>query len=132
MLLQEKALLALLTRILNIHFQKESEWKSPIVINILTFQWLFQLTSVFFSILLKCLNSSKRHLWHSLTREQASLFTSSSQKTMPVCEGNKESHAMLAVYFRKYYPVCSTVMTADPEILLLRISITMNILCKNH
>lgn len=98
-----KALLALLTRILNIHFQKGSEWKSSIVINILTFQWLFQLPSVFLSIFLKCLNFSKRHLWHSLTRTNIS-FHFLFPKTMPVCKGNKESHATLAVYLRKHYP----------------------------
>lgn len=96
-----KAFLALLTRILNIHFQKESEWKSPIVINIITCQRLFQLPSVFLSIFLKCLNSPIRHLWHSLMRRNIS-FHFLSPKTIPVCKGNKESHATLAMYFRKY------------------------------
>lgn len=126
-----KALLALLTRILNIHFQKESEWKSSIVINILTFQWLFQLPSVFLSIFLRCSNSSKRHLWHSYTRTNIS-FHFLFPKPMPVCKQNKESHATLAIYFRKYYPVCPTVMIAHPEVFFLRITITMNILCKDH
>lgn len=126
-----KAFLALLTRILNTRFQKESERKSPIVINISTFQWLFQLPSVFLSIFLKRLNSPKRHLWHSLMRTNIS-FQFLSPKTMPVCKGNKESHTTLAMHFRKYYPVCPTVMTADAEIFFLRISIIMNILYKDH
>lgn len=51
---------------------------------------------------------------------------------MLVCKGNKESHTTLAMYFRKYYPACSTVMTADAEIFFLRISIIMNVLYKDH
>lgn len=126
-----KAFLALFTKILNTCFEKESERKSPIVIATEMLKGLFQLPSVFLSIFLKRLNSPERDLWHSLMRTNIS-FHLLSPKTMLVCKGNKESHTTLATYFRKYYPACSTVMTADAEIFFLSISIFMNILYKDH
>lgn len=121
----------MLTRILNIYFQKESEWKRPIVIKHFNISMAISTAICIplnFPQMLKFLKKTPVAFSH----ENKHLFSRPLPKTMPVCKGNKKSHTMLAVNFRKYYPMCSTIMTADPEIFFLRISITTNILCKEH
>jgi len=69
----------------------------------------------------------------ALTHENKPLsFSLSLPPTMPVCKWNKASHATLAVHFRKYHPVCPTVMTTDAEIFFLRTNVIKNILYKDH